>query len=260
MIEQTSSGEGLLPGGSGTGSANIPAYQGGAGQPGAWSGANNVQWPGSPFPDMNPAARGAEAGSGVLHTMPHPRNAGFDPVSVLSESQQEPVFFLSCSYAALPRFLHLLRVTSKAMPCASVQQSFQATLAAITQRFAGTRQQKGNDMEPAKRAPIPPKVKLRCPYCRSWMSRTKARLLCSTCKHCHVRLFGYFALHGPSSRAGHADYRRQRTSFFAGNKGVQGPLQGGADFQCLRAAQPACTESAARCAAKVRRASLVARC
>lgn len=57
---------------------------------------------------------------------------------------------------------------------------------------AGGKQQqqvKGNDVEPAttaKRAPLAPKMKLRCPYCRSWFSRTKARLLCSSCKHCHV--------------------------------------------------------------------------
>lgn len=32
-----------------------------------------------------------------------------------------------------------------------------------------------------------PRLRLRCPYCRSWMSRAFARLTCSTCEHCMVR-------------------------------------------------------------------------
>lgn len=41
---------------------------------------------------------------------------------------------------------------------------------------------------PAQLAPDAPRLRLRCPYCRSWFSRAFARLRCSTCEHCMVRL------------------------------------------------------------------------
>ena len=32
-----------------------------------------------------------------------------------------------------------------------------------------------------------PRAVKRCPYCRSWLARAKARLVCGTCRHCLVR-------------------------------------------------------------------------
>lgn len=39
---------------------------------------------------------------------------------------------------------------------------------------------------PAQLAAEVPRLRLRCPYCRSWVSRAFARLTCSRCEHCMV--------------------------------------------------------------------------
>lgn len=74
VMDQSNSGGGLPRGGSGAASANILAYQGDAGQSGAWGGAN-TGWPGSPYPgEMNPTRSGVQ--SDVLHTVAQPIGAG----------------------------------------------------------------------------------------------------------------------------------------------------------------------------------------
>lgn len=55
---------------------------------------------------------------------------------------------------------------------------------------------------PAQVAAEAPRLRLRCPYCRSWMSRMFSRLTCSKCEHCMV---------GPPPR-GPLDCRSSRVS------------------------------------------------
>jgi hypothetical protein len=59
---------GLMPVGSGTASANIPAFQGGHAPSGAWN---------SPaYPEITPSPRAQPSGSDVLHVIPQPLTAG----------------------------------------------------------------------------------------------------------------------------------------------------------------------------------------